>query len=631
MVDALWAVALLPLLGAISMLVVGSRLPTRLPGIACTGTVLASFLLSVLAVLGNGGASKEAVLFEWLPLLGADCGYLLDPLSSVMLLVVTGIGTLVHLYSIGYMEHDRALPRYFGYLNLFVFFMLTLVLANNYVLAFVGWEGVGLCSYLLIGYDYRRQRASSAGMKAFLVNRFADWGLLLGILLLWSWVGTIRFTEVPSALQQFTQEANGGALTLIALLLFIGAAGKSAQFPLHVWLPDAMEGPTPVSALIHAATMVTAGVYLIARSSQLYNLTPWASELMAGLGAFTALFAASVALVQTDIKRILAYSTISQLGFMFMALGVGAYWIAIFHLLTHAFFKALLFLGSGSVIHAMNGEQDIRRMGGLRKLMPATYACMLIGTLAIAGIPGFAGFFSKEEILAATLSRSSAFFAVGLITSGLTAYYMWRLMRLTFFGSLRSADLHPHESPLIMTFPMLLLAAGSVLSGWPHKFIAGYLRPVFPLSGGDLFTVSTFTGYSIAVAAVLSAVAGMFLARHEIKGRFTTLLSNAYYVDSVIHQTVVVGLVQKVGPFLGRFDNQVVDGGVNGSAWMARLYSRALIAWDVWVIDGLVRSTFLIRLAGYPTRLLQTGQVQTYALVVVIGALAMFGYYVARS
>src|SRR5881296_3875155 len=387
----------------------------------------------------------------------ADWGYLLDPLSCVMVLVVTGVGFLIHVYSIGYMGHEGGYYRFFGYMNLFMFSMLTLVLANNMLLMFVGWEGVGLCSYLLIGFYFLKKSASDAGKKAFIVNRIGDAGFILGILLTAVTLGTIRFTSqslpdsaaysgilesLKAAMENGALATGAPVLTAIALLLFIGAIGKSAQVPLYVWLPDAMEGPTPVSALIHAATMVTAGVYMVARSNALFSLAPQTLMIVAVVGAFTAILAASIGLVQNDIKRVLAYSTVSQLGYMVLALGVGAYWVAVFHLFTHAFLKALLFLGSGSVIHAMSGEQDMRRMGALKDKIPTTHLTMFIGSLAIAGIPGLAGFFSKDEILWQTFSSplgSKALYAVGLTTAGMTAFYMWRLMNMTFYGKSRVA------------------------------------------------------------------------------------------------------------------------------------------------------------------------------------------------
>src|SRR5579864_8754964 len=444
--NQIWIIPLLPALGATLMFFFGKKLQKQTVSAVCVGAVALAFVMSCGAVWQythaySGSHAFDKPMYTWL---GSDTGhltyttkdgypadfkaqvgFLLDPLSSIWLLFVTGVGMLIHIYSTGYMAHDNGYYRFFGYLNLFVFFMLMLVLANNYVLLFVGWEGVGLCSYLLIGFYLHKKSASDAGNKAFIVNRVGDAGFILGMLMLFSLLGTARFVDVNKGLANLPAETvEFGVLSATALLLFIGATGKSAQFPLYVWLPDAMEGPTPVSALIHAATMVTAGVYMVARSSALYQLTPQTSTIVAAVGAFTAILAASIALVQTDIKRVLAYSTVSQLGYMFLALGVGAYWVAIFHLFTHAFFKALLFLGSGSVIHALGGEQDMRCMGGLKDKIPVTHWTMWVGSVAIAGIPGFAGFFSKDEILWQSYSSSkgsNALYAVGLITAGLTA------------------------------------------------------------------------------------------------------------------------------------------------------------------------------------------------------------------
>ncbi|MBZ5586541.1 MAG: NADH-quinone oxidoreductase subunit L, partial [Acidobacteriia bacterium] len=456
----------------------------------CPGMVLLSFIFSAGAVYQLSQLPNrvhQVIQFTWvtglpfhmanghLATFQADWGFLLDPLSAVMILVVTGVGFLIHVYSTGYMAHDNGYYRFFGYLNLFVFFMLMLVLANNYMLLFVGWEGVGLCSYLLIGFYYHKKSAGDAGKKAFIVNRVGDSGFILGMLLMMSVLGTVKFTDVNALLRSgsFHPEVAGfGVLSAIAILMFVGATGKSAQVPLYVWLPDAMEGPTPVSALIHAATMVTAGVYMVARSAALFQLTPNASTVVAAVGAFTAILAATIALVQNDIKRVLAYSTVSQLGYMFLALGVGAYWVAIFHLFTHAFFKALLFLCSGSVIHAMGGEQDMRFMGALKKKIPITHWTMFVGSVAIAGIPGLAGFFSKDEILWQAYSSpqgSRLLWFVGLATAGLTAFYMWRLMNMTFYGKSRVAPeklAHIHESPAPMTVPLTILAIGSVFAGW---------------------------------------------------------------------------------------------------------------------------------------------------------------------
>jgi NADH-quinone oxidoreductase subunit L len=585
-----------------------------------------------------------------------------------MILVVTGVGFLIHVYSTGYMAHDNGYYRFFGYLNLFVFFMLMLVLANNYVLLFVGWEGVGLCSYLLIGFYFHKKSAGDAGKKAFIVNRVGDAGFIIGMLLLLSTLGTLRFTSVNALLHStaFTPEVAGiGTLTIIALCLFFGATGKSAQFPLYIWLPDAMEGPTPVSALIHAATMVTAGVYMVARSSALFSLTPIALNVVAVIGAFTAILAASIALVQNDIKRVLAYSTVSQLGYMFLALGVGAYWVAVFHLFTHAFFKALLFLGSGSVIHAMSGEQDMRRMGALRDKIPVTYRTMWIGSIAIAGIPGLAGFFSKDEILWQAFSSphgSTILWAVGLTTAAMTAFYMWRMMYMTFYGKSRVAPdtaAHVHESPVSMTGVLGVLAAGSVLAGWlgvpklwtifgeGFRTFENWLAPVFTAGAGEAVhesAHSTSTEWTLMLLSIAVAVAGILVAKYfyvtkpEIPeniasaapGLYRTLY-NKWYLDEIYDFVFVNGLCKGGGLLMGAFDRNVVDGGVNGAGWFTRLAATVSGWWDTWVIDGAVRlGSFLVKMLSYPVCLLQTGRVQGYAFFVVVGVLVFFGYYIVR-
>jgi NADH-quinone oxidoreductase subunit L len=598
----------------------------------------------------------------------ADWGFLLDPLSSVMILVVTGVGFVIHVYSTGYMAHDNGYYRFFGYMNLFVFFMLMLVLANNYALLFVGWEGVGLCSYLLIGFYFDRKSAADAGKKAFIVNRVGDSGFILGMLLMMSLLGTLRFTDVNAALRSghFSPEIAGfGVLSAIALLMFFGATGKSAQVPLYVWLPDAMEGPTPVSALIHAATMVTAGVYMVARSAALFELAPSTSMIVASIGAFTAILAATIALVQNDIKRVLAYSTVSQLGYMFLALGVGAYWVAIFHLFTHAFFKALLFLGAGSVIHSVGGEQDMRRMGGLKDKIPITHWTMWVGSIAIAGIPGFAGFFSKDEILWQAFSSpkgSTLLWFVGLATAALTAFYMWRLMNMTFYGKSRvapEAAAHVHESPASMTVPLMVLAAGSVLAGWlgvpklwtvfgdSFRGFEHWLAPAFASTAAEAaqegrYPASfewTLMGLSVAVAIIGIAVARyLYYVRTEIPGRIEakckplyTLLYNKWYVDELYDFLFVNGFGKGGGRVLGVFDREVVDGGVNGAGWLTRFSGKVSMWWDTWIVDGAVRFTaFTVKMLSYPVCILETGRLQTYAFFVVVGALAFLGYYIAR-
>ncbi len=656
--------------------------PTRwLVKLLCPGMVLLSFIFSLGAVIQLAAKSEKThqlVQFTWvagLPfhmqdgraaVFTADWGFLLDPLSSVMILVVTGIGFLIHVYSTGYMAHDGGYYRFFGYLNLFVFFMLMLVLANNYALLFVGWEGVGLCSYLLIGFYFHKKSAGDAGKKAFIVNRIGDAGFILGMLLMFAVLGSVRFLDVNAALHsgRFTAEAAGfGVLSALALLLFIGATGKSAQIPLYVWLPDAMEGPTPVSALIHAATMVTAGVYMVARSAALFQLTPHTSEIVMFVGAFTAILAASIALVQNDIKRVLAYSTVSQLGFMFMAAGAGAYWVAVFHLYTHAFFKALLFLGSGSVIHAMSGEQDMRRMGALRDKIPTTFRTMFIGSVAIAGIPGLAGFFSKDEILWQVYSAphgSKIVYTVGIVTAFMTAFYMWRMMYMTFYGDSRvseEAKAHLHESPASMTVPLMVLAAGSVLGGWigvpklwsffgeGFRTFEHWLEPVFAAPGHAAAAAhgeahhDTSIEWLLMGLSVAIAIAGILLARKKFAERYTApadtalhrMLYNKWYVDEIYDFLFINGLSKGGGSALAKFDSRVVDGGVNGAGWLTRFSSRVSIWWDVWIIDGFVRFTsFLVRILSYPVRIVQSGYVQAYALMFVMGVAIVFGYYLMR-
>ena len=694
--DQIWLIPLFPLAGAVLMLLFGRRLdpqaasaaalatgvesprpPASAPrpsakfliSLFCPGTVLLSFLLSAAAVWQLSALPERAhqlIQFTWVAGLPfhmanghvatfqADWGFLLDPLSAVMILVVTGVGFLIHVYSVGYMAHDGGYYRFFGYLNLFVFFMLMLVLANNYALLFVGWEGVGLCSYLLIGFYFHKKSAADAGKKAFVMNRVGDAGFILGMLLMLGVLGSVRFTEVRGALAGFSPETGFGVLSAMALLLFIGATGKSAQFPLYTWLPDAMEGPTPVSALIHAATMVTAGVYMVARSAALFQLTPDTSMIVAVVGAFTAIFAASIALVQNDIKRVLAYSTVSQLGYMFVALGVGAYWVAVFHLFTHAFFKALLFLCSGSVIHAMGGEQDMRRMGALKNKIPVTHWTMWVGSVAIAGIPGLAGFFSKDEILWQAYQRNEILWVVGFVTAGFTAFYMWRLMNLTFYGQSRVApETHVHESPRVMTIPLTVLALGSILAGWlgtpklwhlsgTFRAFETWLEPAFPKVEAAEHPASTewlLMFLSVAVALLGIAIARYFYTRRtEIPDRIEaackplyTVLYHKWYVDEIYDFLFVNGLGKSGGRLCGAFDRNIVDGGVNGAGWLTRFTSTMSIWWDTWIIDGAVRlGSFAVKALSFPVCLLQTGRVQAYAFFVVVGVLAFFGYYVTR-
>src|SRR5262252_6386711 len=531
----IWLIPLLPAFGAAIMFFFGRRLQKSTVSAVCVGAGVLAFLMACGCVLqynawadANNHQPFQKILYTWLGTdtghltfatkggspapFQADAGFLLDPLSSIWLLFVTGVGMLIHVYSTGYMAHEGGYYRFFGYLNLFMFSMLTLILANNYVLMFVGWEGVGLCSYLLIGFYFQRKSASDAANKAFIVNRIGDAGFILGMFFIAWYMGSLRYIDVNAAARSGHFQIGDPIITAATLLLFVGACGKSAQIPLYVWLPDAMEGPTPVSALIHAATMVTAGVYMVARSNALFVLAPSSMKVVAIIGALTAIFAASIGLVQNDIKRVLAYSTVSQLGYMFLALGVGAFAAGVFHVFTHAFFKALLFLGSGSVIHALSGEQDMRNMGDLHRRTPVTHWTMFIATFAIAGIPPFAGFFSKDEILwQAWSSEHGAYiwlWVIGYATALMTAFYMFRLMYLTFHGNARMShevEHHIHESPKSMTGPLVVLAICAVFAGmlsWPHSLggndrFVKFLEPVFAREA----TVLTEEGKAAQVAA----------------------------------------------------------------------------------------------------------------------------------
>ncbi len=602
-----------------------------------------SFLVAVVCVLSLIKLPPhervfQQDLFTWIKAgeFSVKFSLYLDPLSSVMILVVTGVGFLIHVYSTGYMCHEKGYARYFVYLNLFTFSMLILVLASNYLLLFVGWEAVGLCSYLLIGYWYEKKSASDAGKKAFIVNRVGDFGFILGVFLMFWTLGSLNFSEVfPKALEMW----EGGALspvvvTAITLLLFVGATGKSAQIPLYVWLPDAMEGPTPVSALIHAATMVTAGVYMVARSNVLYLMSPTTMTVVAVIGAATALFAATIGMAQNDMKRVLAYSTVSQLGYMFLACGVGAFTAGIFHLMTHAFFKALLFLGSGSVMHALAGELDIRKMGGLKKYMPITFWTFMLATLAISGIPGFSGFFSKDEILWKAFSSphgNVVLWLVGTVAAMITAFYMFRMVFLAFYGESRMTpeiEAHVHESPKVMTIPLMILAVLSVVGGYvgippvlggSNRF-ERFLEPVFE-KGAEIVPeahVQFSHGLEVGlmVLAVAIAVAGIYIAYvlylrkpelpEKVVERFPALYDvvyNKYYVDEIYHAIVVYPI-----------------------------YRFSIFLWeifDVLVVDGIVNGVGKVLLgSGQAVRRLQTGIVQNYALSLLLGAVILIGYLI---
>ncbi len=653
-----WIVAL-PGLGALINGLFGRWTGRRAHWVALAATGLS--LLFALIVLNRtvlGGETIQVRLFEWVVAAGfrAEIAFLVDPLSSIMLFVVMGVGFLIHVYSAGYMRDDPGFSRFFTYLNLFMFAMLLLILGNNYLLMFVGWEGVGLCSYLLIGFWYHKKSASDAGKKAFIVNRIGDAGFLLGVFLIFQVFGTLDYAGVfEQARAAGPGSAAASAATLITLCLFVGAVGKSAQLPLFTWLPDAMEGPTPVSALIHAATMVTAGVYMVARSSALYLLAPVSMEVVAVVGGLTAIFAASIALVQNDIKRVLAYSTVSQLGYMFLALGVGAFTAGIFHLMTHAFFKGLLFLGSGSVIHALHGDpdegrrQDMRFMGGLRKHLPVTSLTFYIGALAISGIPPLAGFFSKDEILAEAFTSGNYFvWVLGILAAFMTAFYMFRLIYMTFFGKSRvvpEATHHLHESPAAMTTPLIILAALAIVGGWVgipgYNAFHAYLGPVFgTAAGGGEAHASTALLWVLAVVSVAIGVGGWMLARFmytknlEVPKRLSEkfqgtyqLLLNKYWVDE-IYDACIVRPIMWLMKALYTVDAKGVDGTVNGTSWLTVWLSKLSGIFDLQTVDGAVNGVGVI-LTNWARglRRVQTGGVQNYALAMLLGVFVIVSLY----
>jgi NADH-quinone oxidoreductase subunit L len=668
-------IPLLPFAGFVVNATLGRRLPKSVSGGLASLVMLASFVISVISVVQIAGRPVEAraiqeVLYTWIASgdLKIDVTFRVDTLSAVMILVVTGIGSLIHIYSTAYMhdESDSEFARYFSYLNLFASFMLVLVLGANFPLMFVGWEGVGLCSYLLIGFWFKKKSANDAGKKAFVVNRIGDYAFLLGMFALFAKFGTLDFQEIASAVATLPTEMTFGVLSITTLLLFIGATGKSAQIPLYTWLPDAMEGPTPVSALIHAATMVTAGVYMIGRNAVLFEHAPQTMMIVAVIGAVTALMAGTIGLVQNDIKRVLAYSTVSQLGYMFLAMGVGAFGAGIFHLYTHAFFKALLFLGSGAVIHALHGEQDIRNMGGLKKELPITFWTFVIGAVAIAGIPPLAGFFSKDEILFETFAEGhQILWVVGAITALLTATYMFRLVFLTFWGERRHdapavADAHGHVGPVLsdrpdahghhgghlhdappaMALALIVLAIGSVAAGWigvpGNNVLAEWLHPAFEApraaaavagdpvaaaepaaaageAAGESHEALEFTLMAVSTAI---AVAGIWFAyfvwvkRRSIAENAARefapvhrLLLNKYYVDEIYDAAIVQPIRVASQEGLWRgFDVKIIDGAVNGAATIVNSSATLL-------------------------RRLQTGSVKTYAGSVFVGAVAILAYY----
>jgi NADH-quinone oxidoreductase subunit L len=628
MIDLIPLVIALPALGAIINCFYPRKAVARIVGPAVVGL---AFLVALVVLMGllnlpTNHREHDVVLWMWMPGSQLDVSVALrvDPLSLAMTLVVTGVGFLIHIYSIGYMAHDAKFARFFFYLNLFIVAMLILVLANNYVLMFLGWEGVGLCSYLLIGFWFYKPEAANAAKKAFVVNRIGDFAFTLGVLWLFNIFGTADFHQIfEEAPKLFTPDHP--IINWITLLLFIGATGKSAQLPLYVWLPDAMEGPTPVSALIHAATMVTAGVYMVARSHVLFELAHATSFIVATIGVATAFFAATIALVNQDFKRVLAYSTISQLGYMFLAVGVGAYVAAIFHLITHAFFKALMFLGAGSVMHGMNNETNVLKMGGLRKYMPYTAWTFVIGWLAIAGIPPFAGFFSKDDILAETfLNGYIAHWVLGLLTAALTAFYVSRITFLAFFGKRRfdHHTLHPHESPATMTVPLMVLALLSLIGGallrvqvsegvtfvGENSVIGDFLAPVF--EGGhhaaaplDLNLTLTLIGASVGAGVIGIFSAYVIYIARWIPAAFLTkifkpiyaLLYHQYFVDEIYRVLFVWPAVGLAELSFKVIDRAVIDGAlVNGAAWLMRLWSRSL----GWLQGGYVRGYAFLTLLG---------------------------------
>ena len=601
----LWLIPLFPLLGFLLNGLLGRRASKAFVNAVAIGSVALSFAW-VLKTLWALAPLEQAHLergFAWIQVAGLRIGYdlMVDRLTAVMLLVVTGVGLLIHIYAIGYMAHEGGYYRFFAYMNLFMFFMLTLVLAANFLLLFVGWEGVGLCSYLLIGFYFLKPSATNAGNKAFIVNRIGDFGFSLAILLVLVNFGSLDFAVVFSKVAGLPVEQSSGVLTAIALLLLLGATGKSAQIPLYVWLPDAMEGPTPVSALIHAATMVTAGVYMVARSAALYLHAPAALDLVAWIGLATAFFAATIGLTQYDIKKVFAYSTISQIGYMFLGLGARAFPAGIFHLWSHAFFKALLFLGAGSVIHAI-GQQDLRLMGGLRKKTPVTFWTLLCASLAISGVPFTSGFCSKDEILLAAYRHAPWMYWLGVLTAGMTAFYVFRAIFLAFFGEYRG-EAHPHESPPVMTLPLVVLAALSLLGGFFN--VSRWLEPLFPEfqphEEPALMVISVLAGLLGITLAYLFYVARPGLADLVAArlGALYRLVSNKYFVDEVYNAVVVETVMEGSRDVLWKgLDMGVIDGSVDGLASRAR------------AIGGVLRR-------------LQSGNIRSYAAWVLLGAVAV--------
>jgi NADH-quinone oxidoreductase subunit L len=650
---AIW-ILLFPLIGVVVNGFLARKWSEKAVGVFGSAMIIGSFAIAVTLLVKLIGMDPhhrvvEVTFFHWMNVgtLNLDFAFLIDPLSAIMILVVTAISSLIHIYSIGYMHGDSRFRVFFTYMNLFVFFMLILVLGSSYPVMFIGWEGVGLCSYLLIGFWWEDMSKATAGMKAFVVNRIGDFGMLLAMFLIFSHLGSLNFTEVfPAAADKWALSIDNPAVIAIALLLLLGACGKSAQFPLYVWLPDAMAGPTPVSALIHAATMVTAGVYMIARSSMLYMLAPTALAVVAMIGAFTAIFAATIGIKQFDIKKVLAYSTVSQLGYMVMACGVASFGAGIFHLMTHAFFKALLFLGSGAVIHTMHGglhhihdhktdPQDMRNMGGLRKKIPITYFVFVVATLAIAGIPGLSGFFSKDEILASAFSHGAYLpYVLGLIAAVITAFYMFRLLYLTFHGEYKGpagSEEELHESPKVMTVPLMVLAVLSVIGGYvglPIVFgknvhvLKAWLDPVFH----PAYEAVKYHPHHPSIAmewlligtSVVAAIVGILVARHmyitkghvaksdEEQTGFGKVLWKKYYVDEIYDTVAINPLISFCKGLWKHFDDKIID-------------------------DGMVIGTAKVwRAIGGGVRKLQTGVVGNYAFMLLVGVVVVLAAFLLR-
>lgn len=610
----LWLIPIFPLIGFLLNGLWGKRLSKSAINLIAVGSVAASFtyVVVVFSKLYPLDTPHTEHYFTWIQSGFLQIGFdlLADRLTAVMLLIVTGVGLLIHIYAVGYMEHEGGYYRFFSYFNLFVFFMLLLVLASNLLLLFVGWEGVGLCSYLLVGFYFTEDFAGNAANKAFIVNRIGDFGFSLGIFLIVVTFKTLDFGKIAAAVAPMPVEVRAGVLTAITLLLLVGATGKSAQIPLYVWLPDAMAGPTPVSALIHAATMVTAGVYMIARVSFLYNHAPLAMNVVAVIGLFTAVFAATIGITQNDIKRVFAYSTVSQLGYMFLGVGLGAYSAGIYHLMTHAFFKALLFLGAGSVIHGLSGEQDLRHMGGLWKAMPITLVTLGVASLAISGFPGFSGFFSKDAILSAAYAKAPWMFWVGAFTAGMTAFYVFRAYFLAFFGTYRGHQ-HAHESPWVMTGPLIVLAILAAGGGFIN--IPTWLSPAFPLSEHENVTAKWISASFGIIGIILAAF--LYVLRPALAeslktsaGGLYTVVANKYYIDELYWNAIAEPL-ERVSRFVlwRGLDERVIDSSlVNGlgrviRGWgsiLRRLQSGSVRNYATWVLAGSLLVIFVLSLVG---------------------------------